>query len=309
MYMLHKQEKTSVLKAFNHLNNAVRNYSKFYQSQVLAGSWSVELIDFLCGTLKDLAYLAEKAYKSNKEEVKEVTDSPIKITKVTLEQVFNKSQIIKESFPNSRKLAAFYVIIHICQMYFQANKFRICERFIHWVEKMQDGFELLPEHVKVSYYYYEGLLCLFQHNYMRALKCLSYSVDNCKKEKSEFQSRVMRYLVPLNILMGDFPEDKLLEAHKLHEYKELSKACKAGNLQKFEQEIGKHEEIFLKCGIYLVLEKLKNVAFRNLIMRVYEANEGKHILKLDFITEEFNKDREDSKGEEEDEEFTVPAVE
>ena len=109
MYMLHKQEKTSVLKAFNHMSNSVKNYSKFYQSNVISGSWSVELIDFLWNAIKELAYLAEKTYKTIGEEQKEITESPLKIAKVTLENVFNKWQSIKEPFPNSRKLAAFYV--------------------------------------------------------------------------------------------------------------------------------------------------------------------------------------------------------
>lgn len=55
--------------------------------------------------------MAEKTYKANGEEQKEITESPIKIAKVTLEGVFNKCQSIKESFPDSRKLAAFYVSI------------------------------------------------------------------------------------------------------------------------------------------------------------------------------------------------------
>jgi hypothetical protein len=123
--MLHKQEQSSIIKAFSHLSTSIKGYSRFYQSQVVTGSWSVPLIDFLCRTLKDLSYLAEKAYKASKEESKELSDPPLKMAKVTLETVFNKSQIIKESFPDSRKLAAFYTIIHICEMFFRAGKYRM----------------------------------------------------------------------------------------------------------------------------------------------------------------------------------------
>jgi len=68
MYMLHKQERTLILKAFSNLNQSIKAYSKFYQCQVLSGSWSVPLIDHLCKTLKELSYLAESEYKKSKEE-------------------------------------------------------------------------------------------------------------------------------------------------------------------------------------------------------------------------------------------------
>jgi len=109
------------------------------------------------------------------------------MAKVTLENMFSKSQIIKEQFPDSRKLAAFYVVIHICEMHFRDGKYRMCQRFISWVEKMQEGFELLPQHTKVSYFYFEGLLSLFSYNYIKSFKSLSYCMDNCKKEAADFQ--------------------------------------------------------------------------------------------------------------------------
>lgn len=171
----------------------------------------------------------------------------------------------------------------------------MCLRFMHWVEKMQDGFALLPEHIKVSYYYYDGLLNLFQYNYMKALKSLSYSLDNSKKEPNDFQGRVTRYLVPLNILFGDFPEAKFLEEHKLPEYVSIAKACQSGDLVLFEKALAENEEIFLKTSIYLVMEKLKNVVYRNFFQNVYEENESNHIIKLDLILQQFNKAIEEHK--------------
>lgn len=320
MYMLHKQEQSSIIKAFSHLSTSIKGYSRFYQSQVVTGGWSVPLIDFLCRTLKDLSYLAEKAYKASKEESKELSDPPLKMAKVTLETVFNKSQIIKESFPDSRKLAAFYTIIHICEMFFRAGKYRMWLRYTHWVEKQQDGFELLPEHVKVSYYYYEGLLDLFQYHYIKAYKSLNYSIDHCKTEVGEFQSRVMRYLVPLNILFGEYPTDKELEDHKLQEYKEIATACETGNLALFEHSLEIHEEKFLQTSIYLVLEKLKNVVLRNFFQKVYNGNQGNHILQLQAVTDAYNKSIEESKipvggsgeenkGEDDDEKVSVTGLE
>jgi hypothetical protein len=160
---------------------------------------------------------------------------------------------------------------------------------------MQDGFDLLPEHIKVSYYYYEGLLSLFQYRYKKADKSLNFALTsgNCK---GDFKSRVMRYLVPLNILFGNYPDDKLLEEHNLSEYKGITQACKTGSLALFEQEIEKNEERFLKFGVYLVLEKLKNIVYRNFFLDFYEENKQSHLIKLDVITESYKKSLEENKS-------------
>jgi nuclear mRNA export protein PCID2/THP1 len=106
----------------------------------------------------------------------------------------------------------------------------------------------------------------------------------------------MRYLVPLNILFGNYPDDKLLEEHNLNEYKGITHACKTGSAALFEQEIEKNEERFLKFGIYLVLEKLKNVVYRNYFLDFYEENKQSHIIKLDLITENYKKSLEENKS-------------
>jgi hypothetical protein len=296
-YMLLKQEHLHVLKAFAALNQAVKGYCRFYQSSVLSGSWSVRLIDSLCRKLKDIATPAEEEYKKVKEETKDVTEPPLKLAKMSLENAFNKSQIIKEPFPDSRKLAAFYVVIHIWEMYFIEGKYRMCQRFVSWVEKMQDGFELLPNHTKISYFYYEGILNLFSYHYLKAHKSLTYWVEHWD-ESGGFKSRVTRYLVPINILFGEFPEDELLKTHNLKEYKGIAEACETGDLILFENSMAKYEEIFLKTGVYLVIEKLKNLVHRNFLKK-YTSAEDTHIIKLEPLWEAYNKVMEESKKSEE----------
>ena len=112
-YIVLEKAQKYLLKAFNFLDTAIRRYMTFYSSQVLSGAWSVRLIELLCQMISQIADKAEKIYQDTKEETKDVAESPLKIAKTCLETVFNKCQGIKEQFPDSRKMGAFFAIVKV----------------------------------------------------------------------------------------------------------------------------------------------------------------------------------------------------
>ena len=213
------------------------------------------------------------------------------MAKITLEYAFNKSQIIKESFPDSRKMAAFYVTIHIFEMFFKDSKFRMWIRYIDWVERMADGFQLLPMHTKVSFKYYQGLLQMFQYEYLDSYKNLMFWVEHASKDDYEFQSKLQKFLVPLWILFGDYPSKDLLEEHKLTQYEDLTAACQNGDLALFEKTISENQENFLQANTYLMIEKLRNVVIRNIFKRICESQEMHHV-DFKVLLEMYNKELE-----------------
>eukprot|EP00344_Euplotes_crassus_P007624 CAMPEP_0197012906 /NCGR_PEP_ID=MMETSP1380-20130617/64304_1 /TAXON_ID=5936 /ORGANISM="Euplotes crassus, Strain CT5" /LENGTH=264 /DNA_ID=CAMNT_0042436763 /DNA_START=332 /DNA_END=1126 /DNA_ORIENTATION=+ len=247
--------------------------------------------------ISNIAYPAENKYQKVKEETKDVAESPLKMAKTCLENIFSKCQIIKEQFPDSRKMGAFYAVIHVCEMYFKEGKFRMCLRFIDWVNKMQDGFEHLPDYVKSSYYYYEGLLYLFRYKYLESEKSMNLSVKNCTKEKDKFFRNIQLYFIPLNMMLGIFQEEEMLEKFNFPYYIQISKACQEGSLGMFEAEMAKYENKFLKIGIFLFMEKLKNIVLRNLFKKAYEANQSNHINQIETLVDQYNKSLEDVKSE------------
>lgn len=127
-YLILEKAKKDILKAFNFLDTALRRYMTFYRSNVVSGGWSVRLIERFCIMVVEIAKPAEKEYQRVKEETKDVAESPLKMAKTCLENIFSKCQIIKEPFPDSRKMGAFYAVVHVCELYFQERKFRMCLR-------------------------------------------------------------------------------------------------------------------------------------------------------------------------------------
>lgn len=66
------------------------------------------------------------------------------------------------------------------------------------------------------------------------------------------------------------PKRNVLKRYDVLQFHELACALKDGNVQKFDEVIQRHESFFIECGIYLIVEKLKTIAYRNLFKRVSE---------------------------------------
>lgn len=64
------------------------------------------------------------------------------------------------------------------------------------------------------------------------------------------------------------PKKEVLERYDVLQFYELACALKKGDVQKFDEVIQRHESFFIECGIYLIVEKLKIIGYRNLFKRV-----------------------------------------
>ena len=73
------------------------------------------------------------------------------------------------------------------------------------------------------------------------------------------------------MLLGYMPKQSLLEKYNLMEFWELVESVKRGDLSRLESVKAKHETFFIEAGIYLIVEKLKLLAYRNLFKKVYLA--------------------------------------
>ncbi|VDN32232.1 unnamed protein product [Gongylonema pulchrum] len=64
------------------------------------------------------------------------------------------------------------------------------------------------------------------------------------------------------------PSSDLLKRYQLEQFASVVESVKDGNLKKLDETLVKNERFFVECGIFLMLEKLKIIAFRNLFKKV-----------------------------------------
>ena len=89
------------------------------------------------------------------------------------------------------------------------------------------------------------------------------------------------------MLLGGLPSPALLQKYHLEFYAPIAKALREGNIRELDQSIREYERIFVAHGIYLILEKLKIIAYRNLFKRVFLLL-GTHQLPLQAFTNALN---------------------
>lgn len=64
------------------------------------------------------------------------------------------------------------------------------------------------------------------------------------------------------------PQRSLLEKYDLLQFWELVQGVQSGDVRRLNVAMQDHQKFFVHCGIYLLLEKLKVIAYRNLFKKV-----------------------------------------
>ena len=138
----------------------------------------------------------------------------------------------------------------------------------------------------VTYRYYVGRLNMFEDQYDLAEKNFDYALRRCHRDAVANKKRILNYLVPVKLLRGRLPTRKLLEKYGLYEFVPILNGMRSGNLMEFSDGLVKHQDLFIRRGTYLLLEKCKMICYRNLFKRVYKIV-GKEQIKLEYIAKSF----------------------
>jgi len=90
------------------------------------------------------------------------------------------------------------------------------------------------------------------------------------------------------MLRGFFPLPPLLKKYNVEGFSEVVSAIRAGHIRNFNAALDHHQDKFLSKGIFLILEKLRYIVYRNLFRKVYLYNSKKdpknsHLLNLSHL--------------------------
>ncbi|KAM4795089.1 PCI domain-containing protein 2 [Rhinophrynus dorsalis] len=174
----------------------------------------------------------------------------------------------RAAFDDSKKWGMLFLVNQLFKIYFKINKLHLCKPLIRAIDSsnFKDEYTMAQ---RVTYKYYVGRKSMFDSDFKKAEEYLSFAFENCHRTSQKNKRMILIYLLPVKMLLGHMPKIQLLKKYDLMQFAEVTKSVSEGNLLLLTEALTKHESFFIRCGIFLILEKLKIITYRNLFKKVY----------------------------------------
>ncbi|XP_017892492.1 PCI domain-containing protein 2 [Ceratina calcarata] len=256
--------KDDPLSMYNHQSSAVQSLTKILQMQK-EENWMLPVMNVMCLELRFLAVCAENS-KSNKNT------KPGEILEKCADCLMGCFRVCacdnRSSEDDTKRWGMLALVNQLLKIYFRINKLHLCRPLIRAIESSpyKAHFALAQQ---ITYKFFVGRKAMFDSDYKAADEHLTYAFEHCHKQSSKNKRLILTYLVPVKMLLGYMPKHGVLAKYNLMEFGELMEAVKKGDLKNLEKVMAKHESFFIGAGIYLIVEKLKIIAYRNLFKKVY----------------------------------------
>ena len=120
------------------------------------------------------------------------------------------------------------------------------------------------------YLFYIGKIEAIQMNYSDSYRHLSSSFRKAPEKTGEgFKTLINKYLILVQLLMGEIPDIKsLMKSNQINDFEEfkpylyLLKIVRHGNLEEFKQAVNKFGDNFQKDGTFNLVQRIRHVVIK-----------------------------------------------
>lgn len=184
----------------------------------------------------------------------------------------------RTSDEDTKRLGMLYLVNQLLKVYFRINKLHLCRPLIRAIDSSPLWYQF-PLAQQITYRYFVGRKAMFDSDYRMADEYLSFAFQKCHRKSRKNKRLILTYLIPVKMLLGYMPTRNLLQKYDLLQFWDLTSVVKNGDLRGIDRIMEMHETFFISAGIYLIVEKLKLIAYRNLFRKVYLA-ENTHQIEI-----------------------------
>ena len=172
----------------------------------------------------------------------------------------------RAAMEDSKKWGMLYLINQLFKIYFKINKLHLCKPLIRAFDALpiKDQFGVAQ---LVTYKYYVGKKFMFDNDFKSAEEYLTFAFQHCHRQSRKNKRLILICLIPVKMLLGHMPTETLLRKHDLLQFADVARSVSTGNLLLLRQSMERHEAFFVRCGIFLILEKLKTITYRCLFKK------------------------------------------
>eukprot|EP01082_Thalassiosira_pseudonana_P011606 g10627.t1 g10627 contig4:2224014-2226051(-) len=255
------------------------------------GNWLIPALHVVCRNTHRTAALADESVSlsTGKRNDHAKLQNAVTLLQASYSKTLNDRVEMKPNEPlseeGSKKVGVLYIVNQLFCMYFQLNTLRLCKNLLKPVES-RGIHQMGTMGEMVTYNFYCGRLNMFEDQYELAEENFDYALLHCHRNAVGNKKRILNYLVPVKMLRGRLPTAKLLQKYSLDEFLPLLNGMRTGNLMEFSNGLTQNQDLFIRRGTYLLLEKCKMICYRNLFKRVYRIV-GKEQIKLEYIAKSF----------------------
>lgn len=243
--------------------NVIQNFIKVFQMQK-EENWALPVLYVICLDLRMFALHADT------QRVKKGTGKQNEVLEKSAEFLMNCFRVCvsdtRAALGNSKKWGMLAVVNQLFKIYFTLNKLQLCKPLIRAIDSLPIKDQFPKAHL-VTYRYFVGKKAMFDSNYKLADEYLTYAFEHAHKSSQKNKRSILIYLLPVKMQLGKMPSLKLLKQYDLEPFVAVRNSVISGNYLMLTKALEENQSFFIKVGIYLILEKLKIITFRNLFKK------------------------------------------
>jgi len=181
--------------------------------------------------------------------------------------------------PACKKRYLFSITNTLFKIYFRLNTLQLMGKLIKLVDSpsVMANLKAFPCCDVVIYKFYVGRLNMFEDRLEDARECLRYALRYTPLSQKKNRQLILSSLVPIEMCQGILPNDALGKKYGLQVFTQLGNAVRVGNLRDFNNLFEENKPSFIKLGVYLVIEQLKGMVYRNLFKRFHVITDSTRI--------------------------------
>jgi hypothetical protein len=232
--------------------------------------------ELLCSLMKDtVSYIVPMMKKLDLvlNSIKGKKYKRLTFISTVLSKVFNHLRSLKGS--PVKKTLIIFIVNHLNTVYFIIGSPLLCANIFANVNLLELKFDRYPKGQQVEYRYILGRYYIIKDQLYKAYYHLSWSFRNMIRG-SDNLTKVLRYLIPVSLLIGRIPSKNVLEAFpELNRmYGPLIIHLMNGNHIGFQLHLFHNQNYFKSRGLLILLaQRAKIMIFRNLFLNIYKLND------------------------------------
>ncbi|CAM9021185.1 unnamed protein product [Wickerhamomyces anomalus] len=187
-----------------------------------------------------------------------------------LTKIFNHLRSLKGD--SNKKNLIIFIVNNLNKIYFTINSPLLCANIFANMNLLNLNFNKYPKSQQIEYRYILGRYYMIKNQLYKAYHHLNWSYMNSHKLYNPQNTiRILRYLIPISILIGKIPSLQILNIsiEFQQNYIPLIKYLKQGNHLQFQKTLYDNQLYFKsKFILILLIQRTKVLIFRNLFYKI-----------------------------------------